>query len=259
MFELQPKIVAAFIVIVLLWTIESTAPLVRGREKHGRHYGVNLLLGLANAVVVSLLLAGALLAATVWAETHHFGVLHWLALPAWAAWPLAIVFIDFWQYCWHVMSHKIPFLWRFHKVHHADAEMDASTGVRFHTGEVFLSTLSRIAVFPLLGLELQHLAVYELLALPVILFHHSNIGISARTDRLLRPFIVTPFIHWVHHSNYQPETDSNYASLFSIWDRIFGTFQLREDPRSIALGLEEYGPRETRNFFALWLLPFRKK
>jgi len=255
---IEPKALAAAAVLVALWLAEAAAPMFTGRRRRLRHYGVNLFLGLANGLIVSLLLVGTLLVATEWAAARGFGLLHWLALPPWATWLLAIVLIDAWQYLWHVLAHKSAFLWRFHKVHHSDAEMDASTGVRFHTGEILLSTLARLAVLPLLGVTIPQLVVYEAILLPVILFHHSNVAIPARLDRVLRLVIVTPYMHWVHHSRYQPETDSNFSSIFSFWDRLFRTFRLREDPHGIQLGLEQYGERETHNLLALWRLPFKK-
>jgi len=173
-------------------------------------------------------------------------------------WVTAIVFFDCWQYWWHRLNHRIPLLWRFHSVHHADAELDVSSGVRFHTGEMMLSFIARLAVIPLLGITLPQLAIYEAISLPVILFHHSNLRISGGLDRRLRWFIVTPWMHFVHHSRWQPETDSNYSSLLSVWDRIFGSFRLREKPEEISLGLNEWQEREWRRLPGMLAAPFRK-
>jgi sterol desaturase/sphingolipid hydroxylase (fatty acid hydroxylase superfamily) len=150
---------------------------------------------------------------------------------------IGLVVFDCWQYWWHRINHVIPFFWRFHAVHHSDAAMDASSAVRFHTVEIIYSSVIRLMILPLIGLNIEHLLVYELILLPIILFHHSNIAISAKLDKLLRIFIVTPRIHWVHHSHIREETDSNYASLLSVWDRLFGSFRLRSDPQNIRFGL----------------------
>jgi len=113
-------------------------------------------------------------------------------------------------------------------------------------------------VVPLLGLTIPQLLVYEAISLPVILFHHSNLRLPARVDRSLRWLIVTPWMHYVHHSRWQPETDSNYTSFLSIWDRIFGSFRLREKPQEISLGLDHWDEREWRTLPGMLAAPFRK-
>src|SRR6185503_20122131 len=198
------------------------------------------------------------LGVTEWARAHSVGLLNLAPLPGWLHWLGAILLFDFWQYWWHRFNHRVPFLWRFHAVQHSDAEMDASSGVRFHTGEMVLSFLARLVVLPMIGVTLPELLLYETISLPVILFHHSNLGLSEQADRCLRWLIVTPRMHYVHHSRWQPETDSNYTSLLSVWDRLFGSFQLRDRPAEISLGLDHYEEREWRRLPGLLAAPFRK-
>ena len=252
------KPVASAIALALLWAIEGAIPMFEGREARGRHDASNLALGIGNALLASLLFAGATLFVTEWAREQSLGLLHWLALPA--AWSVvaAVVLLDLWQYVWHRMNHRIPVLWRFHAVHHADRELDASSGLRFHTGEILLSGLARLAVLPLLGLTIGQVLVYETLVLPVVLFHHSNIRLPSGVDRSLRWLIVTPWMHWVHHSDYQPETDSNYSSLLSVWDRLFRTFRLRNDPREITLGLDGKRYQNWATLPGMLAMPFRR-
>ncbi|MBI2433024.1 MAG: sterol desaturase family protein [Candidatus Hydrogenedentes bacterium] len=228
-----------------------------GRRARVPHYTKNLALGLFNAGLVALLFAGFLVTVAAAAEHRGFGLLRWLNAPPWLAWPLAIVVFDFWQYVWHRLNHRVPFLWRFHKVHHSDVELDASTALRFHTGEIVLSTLLRMVVVPLLGITIAQVAVYETILMPIILLHHSNVRMPRRLDNVLRWIIVTPYMHWVHHSDQKPETDSNYSSIFSVWDRLFKSFRFREEPREIqfGLGLREEEWRPLRGFLAL---PFRQ-
>ena len=201
----------------------------------------------------------ALVAVTKWAQHHSFGLLHLLALPG--RWPIvaAIVALDCWQYWWHRLNHCVPFLWRFHAAHHADAELDASSGVRFHTGEMCCSFLARLVLLPLLGVTVPQLLLYESLALPVILFHHSNIRISGTADRCLRWLIPTPWMHWVHHSRWQPETDSNFTSLLSVWDRLFGSFRLNPRPSEISLGLDHSTGPEWRQLPGILLSPIKTR
>lgn len=254
----QNRYGAAAAALALLWIAESVAPMFMGRERRVSHAASNFGLAAINALVASTF-AVAILGVTEWTSVNGFGLLHWVSMPTWARWVAAIVLFDCWQYWWHRINHRVPLFWRFHAVHHSDAELDASSGVRFHTGEMVLSFLARLVVIPAIGITLPQLAVYEAISLPVILFHHSNIRISRALDRRLRWFIVTPWMHYVHHSRWQPETDSNYASLLSIWDRIFGSFRLRDKPQEIALGLDHWQEHEWRRLPGILLAPFRRR
>jgi sterol desaturase/sphingolipid hydroxylase (fatty acid hydroxylase superfamily) len=253
----QSRYVAPALVLAVLWTVESIAPMFIGREHRVSHILANYGLAAINAIV-SAAFAFAILGVTSWAQANGFGLLHLVSLPTWVEWIAAIVLFDCWQYWWHRLNHRVPLFWRFHAVHHADAEMDASSGVRFHTGEIVFSFLARLIALPLIGLTIPQLLLYEVFALPIILFHHSNIRLSARVDRSLRWLIVTPWMHTVHHSRWQPETDSNYSSFLSVWDRIFGSFCLRDKPHEIALGLDDWEEREWRRLPGILTAPFRK-
>jgi len=246
--------------LVVLWLIESVAPLAMERRRRLSHGAANILLGVLNAVAAGAVFGAAMLLVTEWARQQPFGLLHWVSpyAPAWVLWPVGLVLFDAWMYLWHVVNHRVPLLWRFHAVHHADREMDASTAMRFHTGEIVLSGAARLAVLPLIGLTMPQLLVYELILLPVILFHHSNVRVPGRVDAALRWVIVTPWMHWVHHSRWQPETDSNFASVLSVWDRLFGTFRLRDDPAGIDPGLDDDADeRQWRTLLGMLVRPFR--
>jgi sterol desaturase/sphingolipid hydroxylase (fatty acid hydroxylase superfamily) len=252
----RPIVAAA--VLAILWIAEGSLPMFLGRTRRAGHAARHLALAAINAGVLALFFAGATLAVSEWAAARGFGVLRVVALPAWAHWLLALVLIDLWQYFWHRLNHRVPILWRFHSVHHSDAELDASSGVRFHTGEIVLSGLARLAVLPALGATIEHVALYELIVTPIVLFHHSNIRVPQPLDRVLRLIIVTPWMHWVHHSRWQPETDSNYSSGLSVWDRVFGTFRLRDDPRAIRLGLDGYDGERSGTLTGMLVSPVRK-
>lgn len=249
--------VFAAVALAVLWTIESLAPMFVGRKRRLSHNATNLALAAFNAVVTSGF-AAAILQVTEWAGHRGFGILNIVPLPGWLHWVGAIVLFDCWQYWWHRFNHRVPLLWRFHAVHHADAEMDASSGVRFHTIELTFSFLARLIVLPIIGLSMPELLAYEAVSLPVILFHHSNMRIPEWADRSLRWLIPTPRMHYVHHSRWQPETDSNYTSFLSLWDRLFGSFRLREQPSEISLGLDRWSEHEWRRLPGLLIAPFRK-
>ncbi len=144
-------------------------------------------------------------------------------------------------------------------MHHADAEMDVTSAVRFHTVEILFSVTARLLVLPVIGVTLPQLLLYEALSLPVVLFHHSNVRIPYGIDSCLRWLIVTPWMHWVHHSRWQPETDSNYSSFLSVWDRLFGSFRLRNNPEEISQGLDGWEEGDWFQLKGMLTAPFRKR
>jgi sterol desaturase/sphingolipid hydroxylase (fatty acid hydroxylase superfamily) len=241
---LEPKTIAATVFLVLLWTAEGLAPFYPefgpGLRPRLRHDLRNLALGVGNALVMAVLFGGVFLAVEVWGDGRGIGLLRVVEWPGWIELAVALILFDAWMYAWHRANHEIPFLWRFHRMHHSDPELDATTGLRFHPGEQLLSAVARLAVLPLLGMELWQLAIYEAILLPVILFHHSNVRFPRWLDHGLLTVVVTPAMHRVHHSRLQPETDSNYGSILPYWDRIFGSFRLREDASTIEIGLDEF-------------------
>jgi sterol desaturase/sphingolipid hydroxylase (fatty acid hydroxylase superfamily) len=244
--QTQTVALIAGLMILFLW--ESLSPFYaffdKSFKKRGRHALRNLIIGGLNAVLVSVLFVGLWFAASVWADELRLGLMHWLqdgtGIPAWIHVLGAILLLDSWAYYWHKINHEIPFLWRFHRVHHSDPNMDVTTASRFHIGEIFFSSLFRIPLIVLFGVYLWELVLYETLMFAVVQFHHANIYLPEKVDRAMRAVIVTPAMHRVHHSRWQPETDSNYSSLFSFWDRLARTFRLNPDPKSIRLGLDEF-------------------
>ena len=160
------------------------------------------------------------------------------------------------MYIWHVMVHRSSFLWRFHRMHHSDPNMDVSTALRFHPGEIILSTIFRWGIFLLLGVTAFDLLLYETIMLPIIFFHHSNYYLPEKVDKILRTVIVTPWMHWVHHSHIFEETNSNYGTIFSWWDRLFSTFRLREEPVTIQYGLNEIKSSNWQTFIGMLKTPF---
>lgn len=222
--------------LALLWLLETLAPLFerRSRLPHALRHGA---IALINFVPL-FFLAYATAFVGQWTEERTWGLLNAFDAPLWVEFAIAILLIDFWMYAWHRLNHRVPLLWRFHRMHHTDTEMDATSAFRFHMGELVLSALLRLPLMMVLGLTVWQVLLYEVLLLPVVLFHHSNVAISGRLDQILRMVIVTPWVHWIHHSRLLPETDSNYSSIFSWWDRLFRTFRLRKDPRTIRYGLD---------------------
>lgn len=155
---------------------------------------------------------------TVWAATHGLG---WRPWSGWAGLALDLVVLDLWIYAWHRANHHVPFLWRFHGVHHLDRFLDTTTAGRFHAGEVVLSALVRTAPIILFGMALESVVMFETLVFAASLFHHSDVRLPVGFERALSWFVVTPSIHWVHHHAVRRDTDSNYGTVLSMWDRLF--------------------------------------
>lgn len=262
----QTQILVLFGILVLLFLWESFHPFYeyfvgRGKDR-GKHIFRNLVMGVINALLGAFLFSTLWLAVSVWADEARFGLMHWLqdwlTLPFWIHAIGAILLFDVWMYTWHRINHEIPFFWRFHRVHHSDIKMDVTTASRFHFGEIFFSGIFRIVIIALFGIYFWELVLYEILMFTVVQFHHANIGLSHKTDRILRTIIVTPNMHRVHHSRWQPETDSNYSSLFSFWDRIAKTFRLNENPESIKLGLNKYDDEKDQTVSGMLKTPLKK-
>ncbi len=163
----------------------------------------------------------------------------------WSGWPgllLDLVALDCLIYWWHRANHVVPFLWRFHEIHHLDGFLDTTSALRFHFGEVLLSAMARAAVIYLFGVPIASILVFETLVLLAAVFHHSNLRLPAGLEDLLARVIVTPSIHWVHHHARRRDTDSNYGTIASIWDRLFGSRSLTVRRLDMPIGVE--GRRE---------------
>ncbi|MEX2604975.1 MAG: sterol desaturase family protein [Gracilimonas sp.] len=261
----ETQIIAMLAVLLLLFLWESLHPFYAhfsgSFKERGKHVYRNLIIGAINGAMVSILFVGLWFSASVWAEETGFGIMHWLqdgiGIPGWAHAVGAILLLDIWTYSWHRINHEIPFFWRFHSVHHSDNKMDVTTASRFHIGEIFFSSLFRIVFIVLFGVYLWELVLYEILMFAVVQFHHANIGLSEKYDRILRAIIVTPNMHRVHHSRWQPETDSNYSSLFSFWDRMAKTFRLNPKPENIELGLSQFDRDEDQTIKGLFKTPLK--
>ncbi len=243
---------------LLLW--ETVAPYfrlfltARARCQHGLR---NVGLGALNAVVVALLFVWAWKAVAAVATQHQFGILNWLGLTGWPAALGAVLLFDCWTYWWHRAAHELPGLWRFHRVHHSDAQMDVTTANRFHLGEIGLSSVLRIAVIPLAGFQFWHVVLYETLLQACVQWQHANVGLPPALERALRGLIVTPGLHKIHHSREPADTDSNYASLLSVWDRLFGSFRLRPRMTEIRFGLTGMDADSKQSIRGMIETPFR--
>lgn len=213
------------VLFVLFATFEYLQP--RRKLALGRYprWITHLLFFLTNAVVGRLLTFFIVVAtAANWAEQNQFGLLYLVAWPWWTKALLAFVILDFAVWFQHVLLHRIPLFWRAHKVHHSDRDLDVTTALRFHPFELIISTLYKSIWVILLGVPLPVALAFELWLNGNAMFNHSNINLPRWLDRLIRPIIVTPDMHLVHHSIDRSEQNHNYGFALTIWDRLAGTY-----------------------------------
>jgi sterol desaturase/sphingolipid hydroxylase (fatty acid hydroxylase superfamily) len=241
--------------LALLWAWETWLPFFERRDGRLRHAGRNLAVALLNSVVLAVAFSAGITFVAGWAQERGLGLLHVLGLGSPARLVLALVLLDGWMYLWHRANHTIPLLWRFHRMHHSETEMDVTTATRFHLGEHVGASVLRAGLIPLLGFEVWQLIVYDTVLIGVTMLHHANISLG-RYDRWLRYLIVTPDMHKVHHSSWRPETDSNYSTVFSVWDRLARTFRMRADPKTLRFGLPEFPDPGWQTVWGMWKTPF---
>jgi sterol desaturase/sphingolipid hydroxylase (fatty acid hydroxylase superfamily) len=248
-----PLILGAF--GLLVW-LEGRRPLRRAVEPKLRREARNLVVAAAGAAALHLTerpLAGAL---TSQVERRRRGLLKLCRLPAWLEVAAAVLLLDYTLYLWHVMTHRVPWLWRFHVVHHIDLDLDASTALRFHFAELVLSVPWRAAQILVLGVSPLALSVWQVLLMLSIIFHHSNVRLPIGLERRLNLLIVTPRMHGIHHSTVRAETDSNWSSGLTLWDRLHGTLRLGVPQDAVEIGVPAYRePREV-GLASMLALPF---
>ena len=223
--------------LVLMTALEEVRPLRRRVEAAGRHLARNVAMGTVSLAVLTLVQTPFLLPLTEWAQRKQVGLLNLVALPAWAELALGVLFLDYTLWHWHRINHLWPFLWRFHAVHHVDLDLDASTALRFHFGELALSAGYRLVQVVVLGPSPLALGSWQLLLFVSILFHHSNLRLPLGLERALVRVVVTPRMHGIHHSLYLDETNANWSSLLSVWDYVHRTAVLGIPQDEVVIGV----------------------
>lgn len=233
-------------------------PLVVGRWPR---WGVHLALVALNNVASRFLIPLSAVAVATRVHEQGGGLLGWVSLPAGVEAVIAFVLLDFGIWSSHVAFHFVPWLWRFHRVHHADLDLDVTSGIRFHLGEIVVSAGFKLAMIFLLGPSPGTVIAFETLLNAASLFSHSNVRLPVPLDRLLRWIVVTPDMHRIHHSVIVDETNSNYGFFIPWWDRLFRVY--RADPAAgqldMTIGLAEYrDPRQTNRLPGILRMPFEK-
>jgi len=243
---------------ILFFIVESLFPF--NREHGGKliHSGKNLLAGIAGVVLAIFFFFPLVESAVRLNQGYRTNVLHLIMAPYFIKFALGILLLDLWMYIWHILSHKIPFLWKFHRVQHTDDQLDASSGLRFHPGEVVFTLLGVLLPVFFIGVDVKIVSYYGLFLVAAKIMQHSNIGFLYRADIFLRIFILSPTMQRVHHSSLKEESNSNFSVIFSVWDRIFDTFNVFSGVETVIPGLNEFREREWLTIFGMLITPFVK-
>ena len=250
------KMIAVILSLGVFITWEAVRPFFAYNKGHWFRAVNNALIGVTNTVLGRLLFSWVYAWAFSIFPDGRAGLLGLLAIPLWVKIAMTMLLLDLWTYWWHRFNHTVPFLWRFHRVHHTDTEMGATSAYRFHPIEIIFSSVLRLPLILILGLTPQGLILYESILAVSVAFHHANIGIGAKADNIIRTVIVSPVMHKLHHSANPREFSSNYSSILSVWDRIFGTWTETEKPQEIRLGLAIYRDGWWQVYRGIMLTPF---
>lgn len=250
-------------ILLVLIATEFALPRRERVQSRTQRWITNGGISVLNTVMLALMnFALPLLAvgAAIDASLNGWGLFNMFIIPHWIEIILAILILDFIIWAQHLITHKVPILWRLHRVHHADRDMDVTTAIRFHPVEIALSMVLKIGAIYLLGPAVIAVIIFEVMLNGMAMFNHANIKLPLGLDRVLRRLIVTPDMHRVHHSVHRAEHDTNYGFSLSIWDQIFGTYKAQPDAGhdDMTVGLQWQDDRPAQIGWALWL-PFQRK
>ncbi|MDH5379989.1 MAG: sterol desaturase family protein [Cyclobacteriaceae bacterium] len=242
--------------IVLFWMLEGLIPLYTVKYKKWSHAGINLTLTVINAAI-GIGLAFTLLKTTEFSKEYTLGFLHWIEIPLILEVIIGLMMLDlFGAYLVHWTEHKIKWMWKFHIIHHTDTNIDVTSGLRHHPGEIIFRTAFTLFAVLITGAPMSVVVLYQSLSVLFTHLTHANINMPDKTDRFLSLLFVSPNMHKIHHHYKLPLTDTNYGNIFSIWDRLFGTFVYAQKG-SIVYGIDTHmEPREHSNMKNLFKIPF---
>lgn len=248
-----PLIIIVF--LTLFMSLETLLPYLtqsKYRIKQRWHNVGNLLVSFA----LNAALSGVVSYSLTMSTSNQFGLLYHLHLPFIVALIAGILLSDLNGYIAHRLYHKVPLFWRFHRVHHSDVELDASSALRMHPFEFIFQATTQATMLPLLGVSNSSFVIYIAFSLPLFIINHANIKFPHWYEKYVSLLFITPNWHRVHHSSKQIETDSNYADVFTIWDRIFSSHKSQK-PEEITFGLETLRERESQTFWGMLSTPFK--
>jgi sterol desaturase/sphingolipid hydroxylase (fatty acid hydroxylase superfamily) len=250
-----PMLAAGFLLIN--W-FERRRPLRRRIEPRLRRQSRNFALAGIGAIAMQVAERPMALPVARFSEVHGIGILRMRELPRWIEICAALLLMDYTIYVWHILLHRVPLLWRAHLVHHVDLDLDASTALRFHFGELAASAPYRVAQILLIGVTPSTYLLWQAAFIASIMFHHSDLRLPIQWERRLARFIVTPRMHGIHHSIVPEETNSNWSSGLALWDRLHGTLRLDVHQNDVTIGVPAFRDPARLTFGRMLRLPFER-
>lgn len=247
-------------IFLIMAVLEVTMPRKKRVLAKGKRWFTNISLVIVDTLALRLTMPILAVGMADYAAGRGWGLLALIDLPIWAEIIIAFLLLDMLIYAQHIAFHKVPILWRFHKVHHADRDLDVTSGARFHPVEAVISMAYKLLCIALIGPAAMAVFLFEVILNASSMFHHANFRLPLALDRVLRRVIVTPDMHRVHHSTIERETNSNYSFFLTIWDRIFGTYvaQPEKGHDEMTVGLYEYQDGKPGNLIWSLLVPFTR-
>lgn len=246
------------ILFILLFVLETKFQLRKRVQSRWKRIVINFIVSFPAFTLLRFLFLPAMIWLSYKNETLQFGLNYLYNLPSGMEGAIAFLLLDYGNYLWHILNHKLPFLWRFHLVHHTDRDLDVTTAIRFHFGELIGSVFFRGAITFLSGASPLIVLIYEIFFEGATQFHHSNLKLPFTLEKALNKLIVTPRMHGIHHSMIRQETDSNYSVIFSFWDRLHNTVRLNVPQDKIVTGVPSYSNPDELTIGYLLKLPFTK-
>jgi sterol desaturase/sphingolipid hydroxylase (fatty acid hydroxylase superfamily) len=240
-----------------LCVAERRRPLRRSKEPGPERVARNLTIGLLAAATTTASEFPIIAPVQALAERRRLGLLRLVPMPRALRVLLGFLLLDYTLYLWHRMNHEAPLLWRFHAVHHVDRDLDSTTGLRFHFGELAMAALFRATQVLLIGVDRETLRLWQQMLVASVVFHHSNLELPADVERALNAILVTPRMHGIHHSTRPDETNSNYSSLLSCWDRLHCSLRLDVPQAAVTIGVDGFSQPEDVTLERSLTLPFR--
>ncbi len=249
------KLLWIAICLAISWILESLVPLVRFNYRKWKHAGVNFVF-LTTTIIINALFGIATVGVFLWIEESQFGLLHLVNLPIWVELLIGVMLLDLIaQYVVHYLLHKVKWMWKFHMVHHSDTKVDTTTGTRHHPGDYVMREVFALIAILISGIPFAFYMVYRITTVFCTYLTHANIVVPVWLDKTLSLLFITPNVHKFHHHYERPWTDTNYGNIFSIWDRIFGTF-VYDDPRKIRYGLDVLEDQKDEDVLYQFKVPF---
>ena len=244
--------------ILLFLFFEKIIPFRSTTLSRLQRWRINFTMNFCNVLLIDLFFVYLLKKTTLFSPQHSFHLFEQMNLNIFWRIACTVLVLDLAMYVWHRLNHAIPLLWRFHRVHHTDLNVDVSSAARFHFGEVTGSTIITYTLMLFLGATIVEVRLFQVVLFLMAQFGHSNIKLNPMLEKSLWLFLVPPAMHRIHHSNVKDQTDSNYGTIFSFWDRMFGSFLKDVDQDSIVFGLKEFNNPKELMLLKLLALPFRR-